>query len=91
MLLGTIQKVSPAGVLTIWSRDLRTFEFAAKWHERLPGLIGSEVEFEEPAGRTINKLRLTRPDIVHHLPLELASADTGGSPTPGRTDASKPP
>jgi hypothetical protein len=80
MVLGTIQKVSPEGVLTIWSADLRSYTFAAKWHANLPRLIGSEVEFELPAGREITRIRLTRPNIVHRVLLEPAPAAGAADP-----------
>ena len=79
-LSACIQKVSPEGVLTIWSADLRSYTFAAKWDANLPGLIGSEVEFELPAGREITRIRLTRPNIVHRVLLEPAPAAGGADP-----------
>lgn len=73
MRLGTIQAVSPDGVLTIWSDDLRQLRYVAKWNDKLAGLVGSEVAFEEPSGREITTLRLTQPSLVYRVQLEPAS------------------
>jgi hypothetical protein len=74
MRAGTIQRVSRDGVLTVWSDDLRKLSFVARWSEQLAGLVGSEVEFEDPyPERQIRRIRLTHPNVVHGVRLEPAS------------------